>query len=542
MKVRAKPPARASTLIVTLVTVTALSLMAAFTLVRVLPRIRMAYQNAAWQEARVAAEAGIDIAMNDLLVNASAGKVGNWSGWQEEIPAAANGKTVPPGLLKQLAKATPDKLPGVQAKIARKLAKKGAPPDYSVTTTAPIYLDNLRVSASAGVAGEVDVRLWGLQPNAAPHNQWYRIRSMATCALPPRALDVPAQLDGLLRRFSLRRVRPSLRKDDAGRPSTIGLPNISRTIEALVEPIYPFELAVWTGGSLTLGNTGAWNIDSFDSTDDLKSAAGFYPGRGAPQVQSNASVASSQPRAFESLYGPLIAANGAEIRGAVATNGGDDPATPAHENITGDLRIDPSRVRSDFVREMPTAFRPTSVTGVLPPPLAGGPFVPGPVDTPAVYSVPGSLTKLRISAPADKTEAAVIIMIDGSLDLAGPLIIPPTVTALLFVRGNITFRDNVNSGPWNSNRAAQLLIFGDSVRPTRQKLEAIGNISVTAAFYGPLADLVLDGGTTWIGSVAGGSLRIIGGGDGGIHYDEALATLGPPISFRISRYVEDVRE
>ncbi len=530
-------PLRGSTLIVTLVTLTALSMMAAYTLVRVMPRIRMAYQNAAWQEARVAAEAGIDMAMNDLLVNASAGKSGAFPGWQPEAVPASGGNAAPPGLLAKLTTAT-----GLQLlKVQNKLARKAAAANLAVTSTAPIYLDNVKVSATGGVNSEVDVRLWGLTPVAAPHSQWFRIRSMATVALPPRAVDVPANLDALLRRFSLRSVRPSLRKDTAGKASTIGLPNVSRTVEALVEPIYAFELGIWSGHSLVLSSTGAWNVDSFDSSDPLKSNAGLYPGRGNQLTQANGSVANGQARPFGSLYGPLIAANGTEVRGAVATNGGDDPNTTEHENVSGALRIDPARIRHDFDRAMPMIARP-SVPVVLPPPTAGASFVPGPETAPTVYLVPGSLTQLRITAPADKSNAGIIVMIDGDLDLAGPLIIPPTVTALLYVRGNITFRDNVNSGPWNSNQATQLLIFGDNPTPGGQSLQALGAISVAAAFYGPMATISLDGLSTWIGSVAGYDFRVSGGGDGGLHYDEALATAGPPISFRISRYIEDVRE
>lgn len=79
-------------------------------------------------------------------------------------------------------------------------------------------------------------------------------------------------------------------------------------------------------------------------------------------------------------------------------------------------------------------------------------------------------------------------------------------------------------------------------RARRQTLQALGAISIAAAFYGPMANISLDGMSTWIGSVAGYSFRVNGGGDGGLHYDEALATAGPPISFRISRYIEDVRQ
>lgn len=539
---------RGSALIVTLVTLAALSTMAAYTLVRVMPRVRMAYQNAAWQEARVAAEAGVDIAMNDLLANATGVNGGAWVGWTDEPVPPKAGKATPLPLLGGLAKASP--IPKLTNKGPGKAPKPpppppGAPkppkkPPAPVTTTAPAYLDNVRVSSLTGVKSEVDIRLWGLALESAPHQQWFRIRSMATVALPPRAFDIPANLDSLLRRFSLRSIRPSLRKDTAGKATSVGLPNVSRTVEALVEPIYPFELGVWSGHSVILSSTGAWNIDSFDSSDPLKSINGRYPGRGNSLTQANGSIASSQPRPFDSLYGPLIAANGTDVRGTVATNGGDDPNTPEHENVSGALRVDPARIRHDFDREMPTVSRPIAPV-ILPPPPSDSPYFAGAESDPPIYRVPGSLDRLRISAPADQSYA-IVIMIDGDLDLAGPLIIPPKVTALLYVRGNITFRDNVNSGPWNSNLASQLIIFGDNPVPGGQTLSVPGTVSVVGAFYGPNANISLDGLSTWIGSVAGYSFRVNGGGDGGLHYDEALATAGPPISFRISRYIEDVRQ
>jgi hypothetical protein len=45
-----------------------------------------------------------------------------------------------------------------------------------------------------------------------------------------------------------------------------------------------------------------------------------------------------------------------------------------------------------------------------------------------------------------------------------------------------------------------------------------------------------------MGSIAAAGFEVFGGGDGGVHYDSALATLGPPVSFRIARYIEDVRQ
>src|SRR5882757_2761545 len=71
------------TLILSLIVLTLLALTAANTLRRVEPKLRMAYQTAGWQEARVAAEAGIDVAMGELSRNATGGAEGSWTGWKQ---------------------------------------------------------------------------------------------------------------------------------------------------------------------------------------------------------------------------------------------------------------------------------------------------------------------------------------------------------------------------------------------------------------------------------------------------------------------------
>ena len=385
----------------------------------------------------------------------------------------------------------------------------------------------------------MDIRLWALEPASNPNVRWFRIRCMATCALPPGATEPPANLDAHLRRFSLKSVRPALRRDDPGKPSTIPLPNVSRTIEVLVEPILSFELALWTGEGIALPHSGAWNIDSFDSTDPKKSGpGGTYPGRGSPLLQANGDIASSAQRTFDSPYGAIITANGTRVSGAVATDGGDDPATVQHENVSGAAGMDPARIHDDFNRRMIPLLRPE---GEFMPAPKGGTFVTGTESTPTIYTVHGDLTDIQIAPPAEGT-GAVVIMIDGSLNLAKPLVILPSVIAILFVRGQITFSDNVNCGPNSSNRASHLLIFADSTEYQHQTLRVFGPASVCAAFYGPHTDATLDGSVNWIGSLSSLSFRVGSGGDGGIHYDESLATIGPTIGFRIARYIEDVRE
>lgn len=541
------PRPRGSTLVVTLVSLTTLSVMAAYTLTRVMPRVGMAYQNAAWQEARVAAEAGVDTAMNDLLLNATGFNPGAWTYWQDgpapPAPPAPPGAPAPPP-------APPLKVPPGQAKKAvpppppppAPPPARGAPPPPpgppAVSTTS-VYLDNIKISTVSGLPAEANIQLWALEPASNPNARWYRIRSMGTCPLPPMAYAPPANLDAPLRRFSLRKLRPSLQQDDVGNATSIPLPNVSRTVEVLVEPILSFELALWSKDRLELPPVGDWLIDSYSSTDTAKSNAGLYPGRGSSQAQVNGNIASGAGHPFGALYGPSIFCNGTVVNGALATNGGDDPTTKEHENVSGVSGVDPTRIHDDFNRPM---IPLTRLTGEYSPPPASGTYKTGTEDAPTIYSIHGSLTQLRIAPPASGTTGAIMLLIDGDLNLAGPLIIPPSVVTVMFVRGNIRFADNVNSGPWNSNRPGELLIFGDSPAPVRQTISAQGAISICAALYAPQGDVTLDGDVNWMGSLNAGTFQVTAGGSGGLHYDESLATIGPTIGFRIARYIEDVRE
>jgi|GEM_PF-1757073 len=565
-RLRPSSSAQGGTLLVTLITLTALTMLAAYTFRTTTPGLALAHQNLAWQESRLAAEAGVDIAMNDLLMNATGFSAGKWSGWQETpVPPQSGGSGGLLGALDNTLDGTVkvatrlvsstgnllQPLKGVLGNTVQNLiggianlsitpsstSSRGAGP---VNSSQSIYLDNVKLPTTSGTPAEVNIQLWALEPSSNPNAHWFRIRSMGTCPLPRVAVQAPADLDAKLRRFSLKTRRQNLQDDDVGSPTTVALPNVSRTVEVLVEPVLAFELALWTGDKLTLPNVGTWNVDSFDSTSKDKSAGGLYPGFGSTQAQANGNVASSAQPDPDTPFAPAIFANGTKIRGAVATDGGDDPETTNHENVAGSLGVDPARIHDDFNRRMIPMQRPEGEFQISPP---NDTFVAGPLNAPAMYSIHGDLREIHFAPrPGTGITGAVVIMVDGNLDLTDTLDLPPSTIAILFVRGDITLRSNVNSGAASSNRASQLMIFGDAPEGKTQTLSALGGGKRCAAFYGPNADAEFDGGVNWIGSVNARTFRTLSSGMGGIHYDESLATVGPAIGFRIVRYVEDVRE
>jgi len=524
---------QASALLLSLAALALLAFTAAYTLRRVTPRFQMASQAAAWQEARLAAESGIDVALQDLSKNATGTTAGTWQGWKQ----TQNGAIVP-------AVDNTLSLNSALNLVNSLLSLLGLGNSVQVTSplkvSPPIFLDNMQTVSPGNRPTSVDVQLWAIYPTPSPYYRWFRLRAMATCALPPTSASIFDDLEASIRRYSLRNVRPQLRKDDVGVPMGIPTPNTSRVVEVLVEPVLPFELAILTDQSLSLATSGSWSVDSYDSRDPKKSGPnGAYPGKGSPQIQKNGNIASNAHRPPDSMYGPLIAANGCAVLGGVATNGGDNPATDVHENVSGATQIVASQIRNDFYREMKPFARPTG--GIFrPPPPLGQSYAPESESSPAQYLVSGNLHDFSVAPWSGSGNGALTIAVNGDLDVnSGTISVPSNVTVKIYVRGNIDFHNySINQGGY----AAQLQIYGEETNGELRTLRAYGQASISAAFYGPEYDVQLADAVEWFGAVAARSFQMLGGGQGGFHYDEALGVVGDPIGFRIARYVEDVRE
>ena len=208
----ARSSARGITILASLTVVTVLSLLAALAMLRIMPKFQAGCQNAGWEEARLAADAGVDAAMGDLLRNAVGSTPGTWPGWKQNTPGGGVGPVLS------------TTLNTVNSLLTLLLGGSTGATPAAVTVSNPIFLDNVNISAAGGVPTQMDVQLWALHPTATPQIQWFRIRAMATCGLPPTAYSAETGLDTLLRRLSLRKVRPQLQKDDVGEPVTISPP------------------------------------------------------------------------------------------------------------------------------------------------------------------------------------------------------------------------------------------------------------------------------------------------------------------------------
>ena len=532
------PRSQGSTTIIALLTLLVLTMAAIGVLRSTVPRFQVAHQTAGWQEARLAADAGIDIALERLnknVPNPSAGTA-DWTGWMRTASTVATGLT---------------------------LARSSAGPATGVTATGnsliaspTIYLDNVDVSPTNGVRAATDIQLTALYPSSSTSagalNPWFRIRSMGTASLggPPRAAF--DKMDTALRRLSLRTMRPSLAANDVLATSIVPFPNASRVVEVLCEPVTPFTRAIVTQDAMTLGNSNNWRVDSYDSGDANKSNNGEYPGSSSPKIQVNGDIASNKRNPDGSPYSPLIDANGALVMGNVSTNGGDNPNTSTLENISGANRIDPNRVDDQF--DDPLLPLPAPVPSsyqIKPNYSSGAPFAAsGSAATDIYYRV--STTDPALGSFAVSGTGRVTIFIDGNWSLGNGngafVTIPPGVNATIYVKGNVDFGNGmVNTNSASSKKPGNLLIYGvpdpnpDGTLPART-LSSTGNPEIAAAFYGPSYRASFKGTAEWYGSIAAHSYAINGGGNGGFHYDEALASAGYIRKFLINSHYEDSRQ
>src|SRR5256886_13566495 len=268
---RQHPTKKGSVLVWTILVIAILSLIAVETLRLVTAKYQNALQTSTWQEALLAAESGVDVAIVELRKSLYPPPNHAWDGWNN-----------PPGNV----------VTGYELTTIPNAGLNGTPMTIEAYVDAPLQL--------------ID-----------PTNSWqyYRIRTVGTIPItgPARASDNPQ--DTKLRRLSLRferftnglLVAHPLATDANGNP----IAQISRRIEAIVRPVSSFDQAIMSVGVVDLTNQNIV-VDSYDSSDPTKSTNGLYDPDPLKR-QENGDIATN---------GQLIEAGNAQIHGDVATNAG----------------------------------------------------------------------------------------------------------------------------------------------------------------------------------------------------------------------------
>lgn len=494
-----------SALIAALVMAAIISLVAANALISVQQRYRATHQTMAWQEALLAAEAGVDLAMAEIRRVASDSTTNPWQGWtiEDDDNDLSNG----------FIKATIE-----SSQLVR--ATEGANLSWS------------RI--------EVDVPL---QKNG--EEDWYRVRVVGVADVPGTQVLAGDKTHTNLRKLYLRR--------NAVLDQNITAPQAVRVIEVIAKPMSAFSKALVSNGSLDMNNHNIV-VDSYDSLDSNKSTNGRYD------------EAKRGEKGDIATNGKVIDAGNAQIFGDASTNGG---TVLNSENVSGDITNDfyqdlpyvfpPEWCNTADERNAPTDFNGLEVSGdpgiqasadetkrVLVSEIAlNNKFtIKGVIDPDGPYLAEDGVTRYKASY--------VEIVVMGDIDITGngEIELEPGVHVRIFGEKDILIGGN---GFMNPGSALQLQLYG-SMNPTEaddylqngtepgdRVMKIAGNGGFCGSAYAPMHAIELKGGgneDSIFGAFAGRTIFM--NGVQSVHYDEQLANGGLISDYKIVSWMEDI--
>ena len=468
-----------SVLLWTVLVIAILSLFAMEVLRAVSGRFQVGLQTAAWQEALVAAESGVDLAVVELRKSLYPAPNHAWEGWNN-VPGN--------GVLSHGLTTIPN------AGLA------GTPMTIEVNVDAPAQL----IDSSNG---------W----------QYYRIRTLGSMPLtgPPR-IGFSKQ-DNQLRKLTLR----VQRFIDNLFTSENNSPHASRRIEAVVAPLSSYSQAIMSVGALNLNNQNIV-IDSYDSSDPAKSTNGLYD---AAKRQENGDIATD---------GNVLQAGNAHIYGDVSTNAGTATGTV---NVTGVIRTDFYQEPIPIGEPNWLAINPSpsSVNGNATLTASATKGSAASRYRLTNISTSGNQTLLLAGNP-DGSTTYIEIYVTGDTSVVGnsQIVLGNGVKATIYFRGNVDISGN---GMVNlANQPSDLLLYGVQPLSGTPHVSLGGNGQITAAVYAPDYNVTVSGGGSSghvFGSVVCKTVSMTGVTN--LHYDEALSATGVINNYRIVSWVEDTR-
>jgi hypothetical protein len=448
-------------------------------------RYRQVHQNATWQEALLAAEAGIDLAVNEMRKELY-DPTNAWGEWGNS----------PDGALAEDA----DPTAGTVYYTSKVLLREGEGGQRSfsrIAVDAPAFLRD--------ASGE----------------QWFRVRSLGVANVPGGRVVAGDKIDLRLRKFDL---------NTDHRTGAPVLPQATRLIEAIVKPVGTFRLALFGVKTINLNNHNIV-VDSYDSRDPNKSTNNFYD---VTKRQENGNVATN---------GVLIDAGSAHSYGDAATNGGTVLNT---SNVTGEIRND--FYQELFAVNRPSVLSdpgtPTEITESTTVDAKAG--EPTQVIVSQI-NLSGQNT-LRIRGAADGSPTYAQIVVNGAISTTGQaeIVVDPGVHVRIFVAGDVDISGN---GIINTNSPLHMQLYGldrptdaagEPISPGAMKIA--GNGGFRGTVYAPSYNVSMVGGGTAdsiYGSFVGWSVAMTGVQS--VHYDEALADGGLISDYKVVSWFEDAR-
>jgi Tfp pilus assembly protein PilX len=271
------------------------------------------------------------------------------------------------------------------------------------------------------------------------------------------------------------------------------------------------------------------SVDSWNSDPDGDPAT-------APVPYSEAVRNDRGSIATAAVENKAMLVNQTAVWGYVAT-GGAAPEVGVNGSIRGadtppDVMIDPARVTTDFVVDLPLLGAPVDGTPI---PTVG-----------ETLGVIGLATKWRCPAVAlsgnqtltilGQVTLVLTVSTGSALDVTGKasIIIPDGSSLTLYAEADIKIAGN---GLANANsRPMTCRIYGTSNSPAGQAVHVTGNGALKAAVYAPNGDVQVNGNGDIMGSVVGREVTFTG--NARFHYDESLADEGDDTPFKVTRWRE----
>lgn len=485
-----------------------MAMIAGFTIQAVSARYKTAYRTAAWHEALVVAESGVDMTIAQvagLLPDVNISSNGITTATSPFSTSLITGLKIMPGGL--------NLSNGISLSVTPDPLTHGG--EGATTSSSTVTIDILPLNQLLNT-NLISGALGLLTSGSIPSINILRIQSTGTVYLPgsSRVSDV-SKLDADLH-------RAVLVTDPTGHK--VSQPYVSRQIEVLLKPVFPFENGVASNGFLHNTNPGTI-FDSFSSASPTTSTNNLYDpakSRQNIQVSSNSSdvvlsgtvdgnVLTNQAGILKtsqitglvnnSYFSAIPAIN-------VPTWAGTAVALSGSHSVAGGILLAPSQTTYSSVQG--TLHVTGNILSGLGSLLGGIPIVSG-----------------ITSSEAD-------IYVTG--DFNGNLIVDPGTSVHLYVQGNVTLGPNALQNL--TNVAANVQIYGVSSNsgpsPT-MSIDTTGN--PVAAVYAPTHAVTLSGNGGFSGALTTASLTIPSGAD--VHFDEALALqTGPVLGYQLIGWQE----
>ena len=363
-------------------------------------------------------------------------------------------------------------------------------------------------------------------------NPWYRMRTKGTA--PVRGLRrtgmdermiTGARGDSILRKidFNYDHFIATYGPNGDGVGKTlvpVPQPQVTRRVEQIAGAITPFEAAIKCIGTF-YGLGDAALIDSYDSRNGLYHFAANNP---LDPVYGDS-------RSGNVEIDTAVATIRGWVYGDVATNGG---SIIRSQYFTGTIdnnvpfSVPPFYLPRNLPLPQPSPTTVVNTVSITPPAV-------GSAANPTFYLLSALTGNLTInSVGTQKTYVAIHVTnnVSGSID------IKPLVQLKVFVDGSMDVkgRDIQNE----SGIAANMQYYAISPpngTPQHININPPGNFA--AVFYGPGADLTINGNPDLTGAAV--CKTFYANGNVTWHYDRELGQEGDAIDYRIASYVEDIR-